>query len=126
MRTRCPWVLPSNPEAVLQDPTRALPAGITNRVGRFRRTPGAAITYRVAGSCTFTGSIPGIGLDLSPSMFAPCLLGCPGTGWQDAVLTSLRLAGLRYSSACHSIPVTQVFKLLTAGSGFKSLAAHPF
>jgi hypothetical protein len=76
--------------------------------GRIRRTPGAAIMYHVAGSYTFTGS----GLDLSTSMFAPCLLGRPGTGRQDPVLTSLRLAGLRYSSACHSIPVTQVFKKL--------------
>src|SRR5262249_24704787 len=50
-------------------------------------------------------------------MFAPCLLGRPGTGRQDAVLTSLRLAGLRYSSACHSIPVTQVFKKPSLSSG---------
>jgi len=26
-------------------------------MGRFRRTPGAAIMYRVAGSCTFTGTV---------------------------------------------------------------------
>jgi hypothetical protein len=50
-------------------------------------------------------------------MFAPCLLGCPGTGRQNAVLMSLRLAGLRYSSACHSIPVTQVFKKASLSSG---------
>jgi hypothetical protein len=63
-------------------------------------------------------------------MFAPCLLGRPGTGRQKAVLMSLPLAGLRYSSACHSIPVTQVFKkvplsngLLIRRFGFKSLAA---
>lgn len=30
---------------------------------------------------------------------------------------SLRLAGLRYSSACHSIPVTQVFKKVPLNSG---------
>jgi hypothetical protein len=30
---------------------------------------------------------------------------------------SLRLAGLRYSSACHSIPVTQVFKKASLSSG---------
>jgi len=34
-----------------------------------------------------------LGLDQCISMFAPCLLGRPGTGRQDAVLTSLRLAG---------------------------------
>ena len=33
------------------------------------------------------------GLDLSAPMFAPCLLGCPGTGRQNPVLMSLRLAG---------------------------------
>jgi hypothetical protein len=30
---------------------------------------------------------------------------------------SLRLAGLRYSSACRSIPVTQVFKKVSLSSG---------
>jgi hypothetical protein len=73
--------------------------------------------YHVEGSYTFTGSGLGGGLDLSAPMFAPCLLGRPGTGWQDSVLTSLRLAGLRYSSACHSIPVTQVFKKVPLSSG---------
>ena len=92
-----------------QDPIQAPSAGITNRVGRFHRTPGTAVTYRVAGNCTSTGSNSGSGLDLLTAMFAPRLLGRPGTGWQDAVLTSLRLVGLRYSSARHSIPVTQVF-----------------
>ncbi len=65
-------------------------------------------------------------------MFAPCLLGCLGTGRQETVLASLRLAGLRYGYACHSTPVTQVFKkaalssgLLIRGFGIKSLAAHP-
>jgi hypothetical protein len=33
------------------------------------------------------------------------------------VFMSLRLAGLRYSSACHSIPVTQVFKKVSLSSG---------
>ena len=50
-------------------------------------------------------------------MFARCLLGRPGTGRQDPVLTSLRLAGLRYSSACRGIPMTQVFKKLPLSSG---------
>jgi hypothetical protein len=50
-------------------------------------------------------------------MFAPCLLGRPGTGRQGPVLMSLRLAGLRYSSACHSISVTQVFKKALPSSG---------
>ena len=57
------------------------------------------------------------GLDLSAPMFAPCLLGCPGTGRQAPVLTSLRLARLRYSSACHNVPVTQVFKKVPLTSG---------
>jgi hypothetical protein len=57
------------------------------------------------------------GLDLCAPTFAPCLLGCPGTGRQDPVLMSLRLTGLRYSSACHSIPVTQVFKKVPLSSG---------
>jgi hypothetical protein len=59
----------------------------------------------------------GSGLDLCPSMFAPRLLGCPGTGRQDPVLMSLCLTGLRYSSGCRSIPVTQVFKKLPLSSG---------
>ncbi len=50
-------------------------------------------------------------------MFARCLLGRPGTGRQGTVLTSLRLAGLRYSSACHSISVTQVFRKVPLSSG---------
>ena len=84
----------------------------------------------VAGPYTFTRNSAGSGLDLSAPMFAPCLLGCPGTGRQDPVLTSLRLAELRYSSACHIIPVAQVFKKVPLSSellicGFKSLAAHP-
>ena len=69
---------------------RALPARITNRIGRFHRTPGAAIMYHMAGSCTFTGSGTCIGLDLWVRTFAPCLLGCPGTGRQNPVLTSPR------------------------------------
>ena len=57
------------------------------------------------------------GLDQCASMLARCLLECPGTGRQDTVLMSLRLAGLRYSSACHSVPVTQVFKKVSLSSG---------
>jgi len=93
------------------------PQGSPTVSGRFRRTPGAAIMYRVASSYTFTGSGRCSGLDLSTPMFAPCLLGCPGTGRQNPVLMSLRLAGLRYSSACHSIRVTQVFKKVPLSSG---------
>jgi hypothetical protein len=63
------------------------------------------------------GALDHGGLDLCPPMFAPCLLGCPGTGRQDPVLMSLRLAGLRYSSPCHSIPVTRVFKKVPLSSG---------
>lgn len=50
-----------------------------------------------------------IGLDLCGPVLAPCLLGCAGTGRQGPALTPLCLAALRYSSARHSIPVTQVF-----------------
>jgi hypothetical protein len=57
------------------------------------------------------------GLDLCPPMFAPRLPGHPGTGRQNPVLTSLRLAGLRYSSACPSIPVTLVFRKAPLSSG---------
>jgi hypothetical protein len=62
------------------------------------------------GGYTFTRTLDHGGLDLNTPMFAPCLLGRPSTGRQDAVLTSLRFEGLRYSFACHGIPVTQVFK----------------
>jgi hypothetical protein len=62
---------------------------------RFRRTPSAAITCYAAGSYTFAESDPYSGLDLSAPTFAPCLLGCPGTG----------------------IPVTQVFKKVSLSSG---------
>jgi len=73
---------------------RALPAGITNRVGRFRRTPAAANTYFVAGDYTFTSHGPDTldygGLDLSASMFAPCSLGCPGTPREHPVSAARR------------------------------------
>jgi hypothetical protein len=49
------------------------------------------------------------GLDLYGLVLAPCLFGCAGTDRQGPALTSLCLAGLRYSSARHSIPVIQVF-----------------
>jgi len=76
------------------------------------------LKYCVApGGYTFTRTLDHGGLDLYTPMFAPCLLGCPGTGRQDPVLMSLRLAGLRYSSACHSIPATQVFKKVSLSSG---------
>ena len=76
------------------------------------------LTYCVApGGYTFTQALGHGGLDLCTPMFAPCLLGCPGTGRQDPVLMSLRLAGLRYSSACHSIPMNQVFKKVSLISG---------
>jgi len=74
---------------------QARPAPVTRQPPHFHRTPGAASTYRVADTYTFTGSGHGSGLDLSVPMFAPCLLGCPGTGRQNAVRTSLRLAGHR-------------------------------
>ena len=75
------------------------------------------LTYCVApGGCTFAQTLDHGGLDLCTPMFAPCLLACPSTGRQDPVLTSLRLAGLRYSSVCHSIPATQVFKKVPLSS----------
>ena len=101
-----------------QGPTdRTPPAGITKRVASLARPVAQILRCAAPGVYTFTDSGPGSGLDLSARMFAPCLLGRPGTGRQDAVLTSLRLAGLRYSSACHSIPVTQVFKKVPLNSG---------
>jgi hypothetical protein len=90
---------------------------ITERVGTFRPPRSQPARRVTADSCTFTGSGLSSGLDLSAPMFAPCLLGCPGTGRQHPVLTSLRLAGLRYTSACHSVPVTQVFKKVSLSSG---------
>jgi len=67
---------------------------VTDRAGRFRRTPGAAIMHFVAALYTFTGSGPDVlghdGLDLSASMFAPCWLGCPGTHRQHAVSAARR------------------------------------
>jgi hypothetical protein len=76
----------------------ALPAEITNRAQYPEPTLGTQVVhFRLSG------------LDLYDFVLAPCLLGCAGTGRQDPVSTSLCLAGLRYSSACHSIPVTQVF-----------------
>ena len=84
----------------------------------------ASAGFRTRLACTapraavpLPAALRGGGLDLSASMFAPCLLGRPGTGRQNPVLMSLRLAGLRYSSACHSIPVTQVFKKVSLSSG---------
>ena len=57
---------------------QALPAGITDRVGRFRQTPDAASVYARRAAIPFpAGSSPldRIGLDLCAPMFAPCLLG---------------------------------------------------
>ena len=85
----------------------ATPAGLRARL--------ACTAWRAA--IPLPAALRGSGLDLSASMFAPCLLGRPGTGRQDAVLASLRLAGLRYSSACRSIPVAQVFKKVPLSSG---------
>jgi hypothetical protein len=76
----------------------ALPAGITNRVDRFCRTPGTANMYYVLRGYTFTGHGtrhgPGTlghgGLDLWAPMFAPCSLGCPGTPRQHAVSAASR------------------------------------
>jgi hypothetical protein len=106
-----------NPEAVIPGQILALPAEITNRVEPLLPDSGRSHHRHAAGSYTISGSGPCSGLDLSAPMFAPCLLGCPGTGRQDAALTSLRLAGLRYSSACHSTSVTQVFKKASLSSG---------
>jgi hypothetical protein len=82
---------------------RALPARITNRVGRFRPTPGAANVYCAAGVYTFPGHGPVAldhgGLDLSPSMLAPCSLGCPGTPRQHAVSAARRGYGQPHRTA---------------------------
>ena len=62
---------------------RALPATITDRASRFRRTRARLTCIGVPGIYTFTGHGPDAlghgGLDLSAPMFAPCLLGCRGT-----------------------------------------------
>lgn len=76
------------------------------------------LKYCVApGGYTLTRTLDHGGLDLYTPMFAPCLLRRPGTGRQNTVLTPLPLAWLRCSSACHSIPVTQVFKKVSLSSG---------
>lgn len=95
----------------------ALPGQITNRVGSFRQTPMAPKVLRRARRLPFIRTFDHGGLDLYTPMFAPCLLGRPGTGRQNTVLTPLPLAWLRCSSACHSIPVTQVFKKVSLSSG---------
>ncbi len=69
--------------------------------GRRRSQRGAAptedrLTGVRAGRAPLTGAggtVRDSGLDLLAFVSAPCLLGRPGTGRQDAVLTSLRLAG---------------------------------
>ena len=73
-------------------------------------------TSRDNGSCPASGR-PGAssghfrpsGLDLYGPVLAPCLLGRDGMGRHNPASPSLCLAGLRYSSARHSIPVTQDF-----------------
>ena len=60
----------------------ALPARTTDRVGRFRQTRPWLTCIGVPGIYTFTGHGPAPGhggLDQCTPMFAPCLLGCPGT-----------------------------------------------
>jgi hypothetical protein len=116
LRYSMAWLAPSGARCTQKPDTtgrirlsvRALPAGITNRVSRFHRTPGAASMHYALGQLYLYGHGSGAyghnGLDQCISMFAPCLLGCPGTGRQNTVLTSLRLAGSRCSSARHSIP----------------------
>jgi hypothetical protein len=68
-----------------------LPAGITNRAGRFPPDSGAANVCSRAGHLYLYRPWPAPyvqgGLDLSASMFAPCSLGCPGTPRQHAVST---------------------------------------
>ena len=77
---------------------RALPAGITNRVGRFRRLRLHLTQCAVPGIYTFADDGYSLfrrspdarshsGLDLYTPMFAPCLLGCPGIGWQRPSLS---------------------------------------
>ena len=119
----CPLLVTASHRATNPE-TGQLPAEITDRVGRSRRAAAAPSGARVYTFADDPSTSPGrtrparrTGLDLYPPTFAPCLLGCPGTGRQNPVLTSLRLAGLRYSSACHSVSVTQVFKKLPLSSG---------
>lgn len=57
------------------------------------------------------------GLDLSTAMFAPCLLGCPGTGRQNPAFPSLCLAELRYSSARRIVSVSRVLFSMRKSSG---------
>jgi hypothetical protein len=92
--TSLPYLVRGQSEVVLPGQIRALPAGITNRVGRFRRTPRAADMCCVTGAYTSTGRGPDVldhsGLDLYASMFAPCSLGRPGTPRQHAVFAAHR------------------------------------
>ena len=71
---------------VLAGLIRALPAAVTDRACRFRRTSGSGYMYDTLGTYTLAECGPGAraergpdilghsGLDLSVSMFAPCLL----------------------------------------------------
>ena len=86
---------------------RALPARITDRAGRFRRTrvrltcigvPGHLYLYR-----PWSDTLGHGGLDLRTPMFAPCLLGCPGTARQRAVPRGTRSPGSPDRPAGHSI-----------------------
>jgi hypothetical protein len=93
-----------NPETVIPGQIRTLPAEITNRTDRFRRTSAAPDILRRAGHPYLCRRWPqplpamaqtpmGIGLDQCPSMFAPCLLGCPGTPRQHPVSPARRGSG---------------------------------
>jgi hypothetical protein len=62
-----------DPEARPFNQIRALPAGITNRVEPLPPDSGRGYHHHAAGSCTFTGSGPCSGLDLSSSVLAPVL-----------------------------------------------------
>ena len=86
---------------------RALPAGITNRVGRFRRAPIAPAYCAAPGIYTF--AVDGYGLS-PPRLRRPrpwwsrpvhtrCLLGCPGTPRQHAVSAARRGYGRPHRTA---------------------------
>jgi hypothetical protein len=79
MKTFDAFVFPQLDPDLRRGPQRAKAAVITNRVGPLPPDSGRGCHHHVAGSYTFTGSGPCSGLDLSAPMFAPCLLGCPGT-----------------------------------------------
>jgi hypothetical protein len=124
-----------------QQESRSVSAALTGRGSQASRCA-------VPGAYTFAADAHGLsrlrlrrprhdGIDQCASMFAPCLLGCPGTPRQHPV--SAAPCGYRATaqngSSRHVLALFDISSkrriecrsgLLTAGSGFKSLAAHVF